>query len=351
MDSMKRILKRLSLRSVLAVGLIAMVVAIWIGADDRESRTLADRPWSPEECTAYLVDPDPLVRSYAIDDLLLAGEASMECLQRGARSEDEQMRNACMEMLTEFLYSEDGAVCGAGVDALMELREESPVIAADARRRLVTHQDQIAMSCRRELGTSGAFLQLSPVIGGNRNSTVTVAIVLGPRWQGGRAGLEWIRRMPRSPRLYLVDGDEIAMDDLDWLRTVRADLVIQRRGRACLGVTFLEGLRVHAVVPDSPADAAGIRPLSLLVDFDGVAVETFEDSDQCDDRSPTGRIGGTHIAPFGKNRGRIDSPGDRYRNRRMPMRGTGKCLERSSRCRSLEVNWIAGACRRNCHSL
>ena len=274
---MKRILKRLSLRSVLAVGLIAMVVAIWIGADDRESRTLADRPWSPEECTAYLVDPDPLVRSYAIDDLLLAGEASMECLQRGARSEDEQMRNACMEMLTEFLYSEDGAVCGAGVDALMELREESPVIAADARRRLVTHQDQIAMSCRRELGTSGAFLQLSPVIGGNRNITVTVAIVLGPRWQGGRAGLEWIRRMPRSPRLYLVDGDEIAMDDLDWLRTVRADLVIQRRGRACLGVTFLEGLRVHAVVPDSPADAAGIRPLSLLVDFDGVAVETFED--------------------------------------------------------------------------
>lgn len=284
---MKRILKRLSLRSVLTVGLIAMVVIIWIGADDKESRALADRPWPPERCLQLLVDSDPLLRSYAIDDLLLAGLDSIESLRRGARSENEQLRNASLEMLTEFLYSEDDAVCGAGIDTLLELRGESPVIAANARRHLVTHQDQIDRICRRALGAAGAFLQQFPVVGSNRVHSATAGIVFGPNWHGDRAELEWIRRIPRSPRVYLIDGDEIAADDLSWLRTIRDDLEIQRRGRACLGVTFLDGLSVYSVVPDSPADSAGIRPLSVLIDFDGVEVETFDDLvDVMVDRQP-----------------------------------------------------------------
>lgn len=281
-------MRRTILRTVIVAGLIAGAVVLWNYAGDNESRALSTRPWSPEECLEYVAGPDPMLRSYAIDDLLRAGEPAVAALQRQARMNDEQRRDLCMELLTEFFYVDDTAVIGAAVDALLELREDAaPEVAAEARRRLLTHQDQISTSCRKGLVDAGAFVHQYPVIPGAQSPQVSGSIVFGPQWNGGRVELQWIRRMPRTPRIYLVDGDEIDTQDVEWLRSIRDDIIIQRRGRACLGIVFRDGLRVHAVTPDSPADIAGVRPTSMLLQIDGDAVTTFEDLvDVMVDRQP-----------------------------------------------------------------
>ncbi len=264
-------------RSLLAILFVSGAALLIANARAKSSRTLGERPWPPETCIAILQDADPLNRSYAIDDLLLAPEESIDCIVRQAESGDERTIEVCMELLVEFWYVEDRDVWAKAIDALLELREsETQATAVMARHYLLNHQRQVGECCCEALEAKGAVIHRFALLSSNEEHLIPGSVVLGPRWCGSLEDLAWIRRLPHSIRLYLVDGDELGPAGSDYLREVRPDLVIRRRGPACLGVTFRGGLHIRLITPESPADLAGIEASSRLVALNGQVVRDFE---------------------------------------------------------------------------
>jgi hypothetical protein len=286
---MKRSLSGITTRVLFALALPAALFAILSNASTEQANRLSERPWTPKQCIALLKDADPLMRSYAIDDLLLSPQASVEYVVAEAKAGDEQTAEICVDMLMEFVFVDDTAVQAAAIDALLELQHNGEnSTSMKARQCLLANQDRIGRCCSEALEAVGALVHRFPVTSGFAEAYVPGAVVLGPGWRGKEADLKWICRMPRSPRVYLIDGNEISQDERDSVHSSRPDIVVRRRGRACLGMTFREDdLRVHSITPDSPADVAGIPPSSRLEQFDGVFVSNFDDLlDAMVDRQP-----------------------------------------------------------------
>ena len=108
-------------------------------------------------------------------------------------------------------------------------------------------------------------------------------IFLDRHWQGGDAGLRYVRRVglyPGEPlSLHIADDAPVTEDALRLLRAQREKTRIRRPDDGCMGVAYSEDPNsppvILTVFPDSPADRAGLRHGDWIAAIEGERVEQF----------------------------------------------------------------------------
>lgn len=275
---MRRIAELLTVRRLLVIGLIGVVVMSCRNAAVRKAQELAARPWGPEKCLAMMAGDDAMMRSYAIDDLMLSGPAAIEYLIRGAKLDDDLVSGQCLDALVQCLYDDAPEINGTAIDAFHTLSAEARImVAVEARNTLAKHEARVLECCIDAIEQVGGMVRYFQREVGDDRPQIPAAVVLGPDWHGEDSDLQWLNRMPVTTTLFLVSGDEVSPAGLALLGETRPDVLVQQRGPTCIGLTLREGLVIMAVEPDSPAARAGLMLEEHVRQINGVSVDSFED--------------------------------------------------------------------------
>lgn len=239
-------------------------------------------------------------RESASRSLVEAGRPALEPLGRAIEAGDFEVASRAVEVVREFLASDDAALAADAERLLEQHAERAAGPMADlVESTLDYHLVGMAEAARERLEAQGAVIRERPLAMGQRGA---IEIELGAAWQGGS---EDLRQLPRLRGIDVVafHGVRLEEDDvavLGRLRGVRRidlygtgatpaavaalrerlpDVLVDVRKGGKLGVSSLPlggPCEITSVLPGSAADRAGIRAGDVVVTVDGEAIATFE---------------------------------------------------------------------------
>jgi hypothetical protein len=235
------------------------------------------------------------VRKAAQKSLTAIGAPALNAVGDVAAGGTLESSTRAVNVLSTWAESPDRELRLRALEQLAALKGH-PAEAAAARERLAEIREQEAIAAIRELG---GFVvpdrQMTAMVG----PTDYLQVIIGPQWKGGVDGLRHASAIRRARTLSLHSSpiDDSALPILAELTHVarieiygtpspispegvvalRGQLppavLIDVRGGARLGI---RGQDVQQVVAGSPAAKAGVKEGDRIVEFDGVAIEDFD---------------------------------------------------------------------------
>lgn len=240
---------------------------------------------------ASLNSRDATARQEASNRLRATGKPAVAALANATRAGSLEVRVRAVSILREIYLSENQAAGDAAEAALTELAtEKSPSVARRADQILEENFDVSEKRALREISRlggivnyteEGAFVDANGQI---REGRQLSHIILGANWKGGTDGLKHIKRLSKIQTrcaLYYIPESGLTEEQLKDVQLSVPNMQVQRRGRACLGVSCVNdgaggGCQVYRVVEGSAADKARFRIGDNIVAFSGQKVADFD---------------------------------------------------------------------------
>lgn len=240
--------------------------------------------------TAELVDrlgsPRNVVRQAAAGQLIVRGKTVTPDLIRMARTAAPDQLREIVAILEELMLGSDERVAQLAEEGLEELVSSGPQRvselsqrtllrnAALRHNRALAHLNRLGATVLVPEGTLRTDTRDTESIRAGPRNYLARVVVLDREWQGGDAGLKHIARLyPGDPLMVHVTEDApVSEEGLQKLRTVRPETFIRRPHEGCLGISYSRDesvLVVTGIVPNSPADQAGLRVGDILQSLDG----------------------------------------------------------------------------------
>ncbi len=258
---------------------------------------------SNQQLLDLLQSPRSVIRDAATGQLLARAKTVVPTLSTAAISADDDERPAIIGLLQELFLSNDPVVAEAAETALENLSRHPNRSVADIAESVLasnlTLRHARALTQFRQLGGQVRDLALNAepvIISGNTsadNTWLTQAHVLlfDANWQGGDDGLKYLLRVfPFDPlAIHLTRDAPISAEAIQQIRTRRSRINVRRQDESCLGVIVEEargapsatGVRFAQVVANSPAARAGLRRGDRLTAFNGRAIGSFSELQEC----------------------------------------------------------------------
>lgn len=247
-------------------------------------------PAKPDEIPgliASLNSRNSAVRQSAAARLAATGKPALEEISKAARSDSLEVRVRAVMILREIYVSGDDQSGDAAEAILTTLSSErNPSVAGRADQILSTNYDiseKRALNEIRRLGGIINYLDEGFVDpnGLVREGKMLSHIILGKTWTGGDEGLRHVKRLSKLTTLYYIGDAGLTEGGLKELQASVPNLRVERRGRACLGVSCMDdggggGCQVYRIVEGSAADKAKFRIGDSIVSFDGKPVTDFK---------------------------------------------------------------------------
>jgi hypothetical protein len=248
--------------------------------------------------TAELVDrlssPRSVVRQAAAGQLIVRGKTIAPELVRAAQTAAPNQLREIVAILEELMLSSDVGVSELAEESLEELARSPVRSAADLaartllrnatlrHNRAMAHLDRLGatvhVAVHQELRTDARAPDFSA---SPRTHLTTRLVILDGNWLGGDAGLKHIGRLFPGDLLMVHVDDDAAVSEagLQQLRMARPDTLIRRPDQGCLGISYSRDSSdtvVTGVVPNSPADRAGLRPGDVILSIDNEPLRQFQ---------------------------------------------------------------------------
>lgn len=274
--------------------LLFVLAALWMPDPSEQILSTA----STDALVEQLKSPLAAQRRAATGQLIARAKTVAPALAAAAERSKGDHLAEIVEVLEQILISSDPEVAESAEDVLERLQQSSHRDAAAAASRVlcanVTSRHTRALAHVEELGGRVHSQELNVrthSLGGGAAAEAFPAgqpfpmhprrrinfVILDQHWNGGDPGLKFVERLhPGEPLVvYVDDGAAVTADALQQLRTQRINTTLRQRHEGCLGVVFDDRsnlLRISAVVQDSPADRAGIRPGDVVLEMNGEPV-------------------------------------------------------------------------------
>lgn len=249
-------------------------------------------PASAEEIPALvrqLDATDSEIRQRASVKLAATGRGAVPALKEAARGGPLETRVRAVQVLREIYVRGDEDSIDQAEEALDELvSERNASVSGRAEQVLVTHSDIREKRAVAEIQRLGGIVTFNDDAfadpnGVARETRMIKHVILGKDWAGGNDGLRHIRRLTSQPRMmvYYIPDSGVTEEALKDLAAAVPNLEVQRRGRACLGVSGMNDLNgrgcyVGGVLEGSAAAKAKFQVNDVIVSFDGKPVSDFK---------------------------------------------------------------------------
>jgi hypothetical protein len=292
---------RLMMKSLLAA---AVALGLSLRLAERSSAEEA-APAAGEAAAAPAVEPAQVaawvtqldddkyaVRKSAQRALAAAGAPALEAVAGAAATGSLESSTRAVSILTKWSESLDPTLNLPALERLAALSNR-PAESAIARERLAVVRENAAIAAIESLGGDVQQDRHLALMAGP--GVTAVQVVIGPKWTGGVEGLKHLADVRRASTLSLWSApldDAIVPTLLELKQVQRLELYGMslspeavakiekeaphltsfdvRPGGARLGV---RGLVVEEVVPDSPAEKAGILEGDTIFKFEGAELE------------------------------------------------------------------------------
>ncbi len=272
------------------IGLIALLV-ILPDPTLTELSTLTNR-----ELIDRLQSSRKDLRKGAARQLLERSKTVVPSLLLAAQSADEELLVKVLQLLEELMLSPDPAVAETAETALEALSGSDDKLRQSMAKRVLNQN--IPLRHGRAAGIVQQYRgSIQPAwrtyrpehekLEGRRWYPQTHVVVLDEHWQGGDEGLRYVGRLfpDESITLHLARSTPVSETALKQLRTLRAGISLRWEDESCLGILVDQyravpggvGLRLTTIIPDSPADRAGLRAGDILQTFGGKPIVQFSD--------------------------------------------------------------------------
>jgi hypothetical protein len=240
------------------------------------------------------------VREAAQQRLLSLGPAALADVGREASLGSLESSTRAVSILLQWSLSDDSALSLGALEQLAALTNR-PAESAMAADRLAEVRERAAMEHIVELGGRVEYDRQVPVFTG---TTLSLQVIIGPKWTGGVDGLRYVADVRRATTLSFYSsalagdaaapeltglgqvqrvefyGTEISKDAEEGLKKALPHAVVDVRGPARLGIAAGQpaagGAQVGTVDPGTAAEKAGLLPGDVISEIDGVGVTDFE---------------------------------------------------------------------------
>jgi hypothetical protein len=232
------------------------------------------------------------VRESAQKQLAAAGSAALETVSQVAAAGSLESATRAVNVLVGWADSKDNRLSLAALEQLAAL-ENRPTEAAMAYERLAVVREAAAIEAIKKLGGRFDFDRSFGMIGG---PNAPLQVIIGPQWKGGVEGLKHVAALRNATTLSLHSaplkdeaadqiaactqlrriesyGTKISPETLANLQARLPNTIFDVRGPARLGI---RGLTIEQIVPDSPAEKAGLQRNDKIIEFAGQPITDFE---------------------------------------------------------------------------
>lgn len=261
----------------------------------------APRPRARKVSTAELVrrlsHAEYAVRQQATADLKKRGAEAIPLLIQAAQKQPLEAAARALSILEEF-YTDlelDDATLEKVESALEGLRGKGNgaigELAGDVLTRHSGIREKRALAAVVKLGGIVKYMPATYTPNGNgvvdpNGERQINFILIGAKWKGGDEGLKYLQRITNLKMLYVARNKKfspVSKKALDQLAAGMANLQIQERGLACLGVRGYPnaiagrpGCYINSVEAGSAAANGGIRAGDFVTSFGGKKVADFQ---------------------------------------------------------------------------
>jgi hypothetical protein len=276
----------------------ASEAAVPDAANEASADTAADDALQvdPEQVAQWIRDLDAdqyAVREAAQKQLAAVGTPALESVAQVAAVGSLESATRAVNVLMEWADSRDNKLNLAALERVAALTTR-PAESAIATERLATVREAAAIEAIKELGGRFDVDRAFGMLAGRSNA---LQVIIGPQWKGGVEGLKHIAAVRNATTLSLhsaplgddalpellklnqlgrmeLYGTNISPDEVDkQLKAALPHVSFDVRSGARLGI---RGLNIEEVVPDSPAEKAGLVPNDRITEFAGKTIEDFE---------------------------------------------------------------------------
>jgi len=234
--------------------------------------------------------PDFAVREASTAKLKQSDEAGVEALTQAGLSGSLESGLRAVDILRHLFLSDDDAAFDAAERGLEKIASEADHAAVAQRAAEVLDENQFTVIQKRSVSR---VRKLGGQIQMDRERTVVIngqpmrpkhgwaaAAAIGPRWEGGEAGLRHLTRLRTLRTIYLISGHPLTDEDIQQIQADLPNVTFQHRGAAMLGVSTANsslGCLIGSVRPGTGAAKGGIRTRDIVVEIAGEAVRSPDD--------------------------------------------------------------------------
>jgi len=240
-------------------------------------------------------------RELATRQLLKMGSSVVVPLTEAARSGEIEVALRA-EAVLEKIFIDESPASDSAERSLIALSESTNgVVARQSERCLRSHislREDRAIKQIEKLGARILYksndASRNGMLNGPRgiiiNGRVTKpeyrsqmisAIILDKDWKGGDEGLWNLKRLVQVDSIVHIDGNGISQEAIDNLMVYHPGLILQKRGKASLGIQMVEqdqgaGCLIKHVIKGSAASKAGLLPFDIITKIDNQKTTTID---------------------------------------------------------------------------
>lgn len=260
------------------IGVVATILVYTATRPDPDARSISSA--APEELIEQLGSSRDVVRRAASARLIAEGAGVIPRLVAAAEQADEDQLRQILVVLEDMYVSADASMADAAEDAIEQLsRSERREVRKGAEELIGANMSRRQLRAYNKIESYSGKLMMSPSAVRGGEVHYPDLIVIDSNWTGGDEGLKYLRRLRGVTVVHISDDAPVSETSIKELKD-QAQIAVRREYEGCLGVELTDrfgGLAVRWVVPNSPADIAGLQSYDRLLGLDGERIDLYYD--------------------------------------------------------------------------
>lgn len=260
----------------MVIGAVIAVLIYSAGRPDPELIGLQDA--SIEQLIDQLGSSREDVLRAAASGLVSHGGEGIRPLVAALNDADSQQRRQIFLVLENLYLSDDQAVADAAEQALDQLLTQdqaevrtgaTEVIQANLSRRM-------ARAYERVESFSGQFVFQFRAGGSTEERSLPDLVIINEDWTGGDDGLQYLQSVQGLRYIHIAQKAPLSESAIQQLKLASFSVRLETEG--CLGVEIAQAINhliVRSVVPNSPAERAGICQGDRLFKLNGESIQDY----------------------------------------------------------------------------
>lgn len=245
------------------------------------------------ELFAELTRRSEAVRRACRTELVRRQHESLQKIREGIGSQPLSVQRELVMVLEEFLIQHDANLAHQAEDQLLQLRESPSLELAMTVSQLLSQYEQTrhirALSSLEELGANLQVVEASPTA----ETPGTDFLLIDERWKGGDAGIAHAGRLVRPTIVHIASESGISRESISRAVENNPAVRVRHPDHGCLGVGGHRRagmFEINFVVPNSPAERAGLRENDRIRRVHGVSTDEFGDISEQISAFPPGSV-------------------------------------------------------------